>query len=453
MEPGGRGRIVASAVGVAIVTFAICVLAPLRATSGDTLGGRLGGLVLRCGGDYDLTRIDWIHERTDRGRYDYWTQRDRLGQVVSVFGPAPTIVGAVALLDVSRGDVISDDTLRRRERDAAALLTALAAALLVIAACSRVGPGAASAAALLAAASYAGAATLGQGLWQASVALPFLVAGLATLAWRPRKPRLAYLTPALLLVAVLVRPTIAPLAIGLGLGWALETRDFKVWLWATAIAVAMAMPWLVWNAVHLGTPFPSGQWHSNKRMTGNVFDVSPGHIGYALGGLLISPGRGLLWYAPVVLFAAIRACRSLERLERTVALCVLAQIGFIGLFFKWYGGYAFGPRLVGETVWLCAWLVFVRPPERPVLRAIAIAVTLVIGQLGLWRFRGSQWENQRMPDIDENALWDFVDSPISAMFRRDDGLEGIDSMPVDAYRCEPDGHVTSLGIVGQGAAR
>jgi hypothetical protein len=317
--------------------------------------------------------------------------------------------------------------------------------LLVLAAGARVGVGRACAAGLVGAASFAGAATLGQGLWQASVALPFLMAGLATLAWRPHRPRLAYVTPGLLLVAVLIRPTIAPLAVGLGLGWALETRARTVWLGAAAIALVMAVPWLVWNHAHLGTPFPMGQWHSNKRMTGNVFDVSAGHIGYALGGLLVSPGRGLLWYAPLVLFAAATAIRSRDRLERTNAICVVVQIVFIGLFFKWFGGYAFGPRLLGETVWLAAWLVFVRPPERTVLRAIALAVTLLVGQLGLWQFRGAQWENRRMPDIDENALWDFVDSPISAMFIGDDGLMGVDSMPVDGYRCEPDGRITSIG--------
>jgi hypothetical protein len=344
--------------------------------------------------------------------------------------------------------------LRRRERDAAALLVALAAALLVIAASARVGAGPASAAGLVAAASYAGAATLGQGLWQASVALPFLVAGFATLTWRDRKPKLAYLTPGLLVVAVLVRPTIAPLAVGLGLGWALETRwDRRLWIGASVIAVAMAMPWLVWDHVHLGSLFPTGQWHSNRRETGNVFDISAGHIGYALGGLLISPGRGLLWYAPVVLFAAASAIRSGERLERTVAICVLAQIGFITLFFRWWGGYAFGPRLVGETVWLCAWLVFVRFTQRRALRAIAIAVTLIVGQLGLWRFRGEQWENRRMPEIDDNALWDFVDSPLSAMFVGEEGLPGVDSIPVSAYRCEPGGRITSIGNTDHGASK
>jgi hypothetical protein len=445
-------KLALGAVGVAIATFAMCVLAPLRPTSGDTLGGRLGGLALRCDGDTDVSRIDWIRERAAVKRFYYWVMPDRTGQLVSVFGPAPAVVGAVAVLDVSRGDTISDDTLRRRERYASGFLIALAALLLVLAASARVGVAAASAAGLVAAGSFAGAATLGQGLWQASVALPFLIAGLATLAWRPKKPRLAYLTPGLLLVAVLVRPSIAPLAVGLGIGWALETRDRKLWIGAAAIALAMALPWLVWNTVHLGTPFPSGQWHANKKMSEDthVFELSLGHIGYALGGLLVSPGRGLLWYAPVVLFGTATAIRSKDRLERTTAICVIAQIGLITLFYRWWGGYAFGPRLLGETVWLCAWLVFVRPPQLRVLRAAAIAVTLIIGQLGLWHFRGEQWEDRRMPDIDENALWDFVDSPLTAMFVGENGLAGVDSMPVQGYRCEQDGRITSLGSTDHG---
>src|SRR5690606_21970857 len=92
----------------ALVVFALCVLAPLRQAGGDTVGGRLGGAVLRCGGGFDLSRLDWIRERTDEGKYLYWLQRDATGDVSSIFGPGPAVVGAMALLDFGEGDVIAD---------------------------------------------------------------------------------------------------------------------------------------------------------------------------------------------------------------------------------------------------------------------------------------------------------------------------------------------------------
>jgi hypothetical protein len=249
-------------------------------------------------------------------------------------------------------------------------------------------------------------------------------------------------TPALLLVAVLTRPTIAPLALGLGIAWTLDARGLRVWLAAAGLALVVASPWLVWNVLHLGTPWPSGQWHSNARQVEHVFDLSAPHLGYALSGLLVSPGRGLLWYAPVVLLGVVTALRHPDRLVRVVAFAVIAQVALIAMFFRWYGGFAFGPRLLAETVWLGAWLALACARHRRVLFGVAIAVTVFVGQLGLWRFRSSQWETRRMPDIDENALWDFVDSPIAAAFVSDDGIEGLDAQPREEYRCG-DGVATS----------
>jgi hypothetical protein len=183
-------------------------------------------------------------------------------------------------------------------------------------------------------------------------------------------------------------------------------------------------------------------------MAVHVFQPNLGHIGYALGGLLVSPGRGLLWYAPVALVAFFGVWRSRDRLERTIAVALAAQIALACVFFKWFGGYAYGPRLLAEGVWLSIWLAAVRFEAASRLwrrfLAVAIAVTVVVGVLGLWQFRGEQWERRRNADIDENALWDFVDSPISSLFRDiSDQVTGLDSDFVRSYRCV-DGMVETI---------
>jgi len=181
-----------SLVLAAVVTATLC--APLRQISGDTVPGRLGAAVLRCGGGFDLSTVDWIGARAASGRLPYWA-RQTGDQVVSVFGPGPALAGALAVPALANGDALDDTTLRQRERYAAAVLLGLAAMLLALATAARRGLAVSAGAGLLGAASYAGAATLGQGLWQQTVVLPFVMAALAALAWRPRAPRLAMLHP------------------------------------------------------------------------------------------------------------------------------------------------------------------------------------------------------------------------------------------------------------------
>lgn len=443
-----RVHLVSAVVGTAIITGALCLLAPLRQTSGDTVGGRLGGAVLRCGGGFDLSRVDWIRERTDNGKYLYWLQRDAAGEVTSIFGPGPAAAGAVALADFGPGDTMSDRALRIRERAAAAVLLAIASALLTLSLAARVRLRVAFIGGLTAGASFAGAATLGQGLWQATVALPCLMSGLAALAWRPRRPALAAATPAMLLVAVMLRPTILPLALGIGAAWCIGTRRLSTWVVASSIAVIAIAPLVMWNLIHLDSPFPAGQWNGNARMADEVFVFSRGHIGYALGGLLISPGRGLLWYAPIAVFGVVFAFRDSGLVPRVVAVGAVIQLLFIATFFKWYGGMAYGPRLLSEVVWVGIWLAApsAEVPRRSLraLAAAALVVTISVGQVGLWLFRPEQWETRRMLlEIDENALWDFVDSPIAAAFSdTSDALATFDALPVESLTCQ-DGWIRS----------
>jgi len=446
-RPGSRGRLALTVAVTAIVSIVCCVLAPLRELSGDTVPGRVGAAVLRCGGDFDLSRVDWIRKETDRNRMFYYMQPDEADEYSSIFGPVPAVVGAIALLDFGSGDTIDDATLRKRERYAAALLVGLAVVLLTLAAAARCGLARSALVGGVAAASFAGAATLGQGLWQATTALPFLVGAVTTLAWRPRFPRLALVTPALLLLAVMMRPTIAPIALGIGLAWTVGIRSWRAWAAAAAIALVAAAPLVAWNLVHLWSPFPVGQWHGNTRVNETVFSIK--HVGVAVGGLLVSPGRGLLWFAPIVVVGVVRAVRSKQRALRWIAGGVVLQLLAMSAFFKWHGGLAFGPRLLAEASWIGIWLALgtgleFRGRVSRVVTGAAVAVTIVVGQLGLWRFETEQWETRRRPEAHQEAFWDFVDSPIGATLTSSDGQpRAHDSPPVASLTCDDRGRLRS----------
>jgi 4-amino-4-deoxy-L-arabinose transferase-like glycosyltransferase len=68
-----------------------------------------------------------------------------------------------------------------------------------------------------------------------------------------------------------------------------------------------------------------------------------------LYGLLLSPGRGLFWYNPL-LFAAILGWIPFFRKHRTeallVAAVVLSNVAFYASWFLWWAGHAWGPRFL-----------------------------------------------------------------------------------------------------------
>ncbi|MEO8846190.1 MAG: hypothetical protein ABI591_04930 [Kofleriaceae bacterium] len=427
-----------------LVASALCAVglalgSPLRAISGDTVPGRLGAAVVRCGGGFDLDTVDWIHQATRKNTIYYFEQPDRADEHTSIFGPGPAAVGALGLLDFGEGDTIDDATLRHRERDVAAWLVALATCLVVVASRLRTTPWRSFVVGFTGAASFAGAASLGQGLWQATVALPALIGALATLVYAERHPRLALATPALLVAAVMVRPLLAPLCLALGVAWALSGRGGKRWLWAGALALVVAAPFVVWNVIHLWSPFPIGELRANARITDHAFRISPAGLVKGVGGLLVSPGRGLLWFAPIALVGLWYGATSKVRLHRLVAAGAILQLVVVGAFYKWHGGLAFGPRLLAEVTWLLTWLALgagiFESPWRRTVRRCAVAITIAIGLLGLWRFRPEQWEARRMPDADETALWDPVDSPIRALFSHDRPQTQLDSPKSAGLRC------------------
>jgi len=428
--------------------------------------GRIGGAVLRCGGTFDLARVDWIQAARDQNKTFYFVRYDHVDEMTSVFGPGPAVVGALAMLDVGEGDSISDASLRSRERIAGAALVAIAAVLMLIAglAGSRthadggaaaadaqdeamrrraaLGPNLMLAAitAMLCVLSFAGVATLGQGPWQATTPLPFPLGAVAVPGWPEARPRPPFVVPALLLVAVMLRPTIAPLALGIGLTWARDTRVKKDWLVATAIALVVASPLIVWNAIHLYSPLPIGQWQANKHQTENVFSLA--HAATGIAGLLVSPGRGLLWFAPIAIVGVVMGFR--ERRWRFLAGGVVLQVIALALFFKWHGGQAFGPRLLAEATGVAIFLVVAAPIGRARIVALVAAVlTVVVGQLGLWSWRPEQWESRRLPESHPTAFWDVVDSPLASTIVDTPTMpHAHDSPPTNGLTCEH-GHLRS----------
>jgi hypothetical protein len=250
------------------------------------------------------------------------------------------------------------------------------------------------------------------------------------------------MAPALAALAVMLRPTIAPLALGLGVAWAADRPPRRVWEIAAALAVVVVAPLAAWNLAHLGTPLPVAQFDTNAMLAeqAQATTFSAAHFGTGLAGLIASPARGVLWFAPIAVVGAFAAARR----ERVLVAAVVLQWIAVATFFKWHGGMAYGPRLLAEAVWLGIWLAARAWPTRRGWRAVAyvaVAVTCLVGQLGLWAFRPEQWETRLGPDSHPDAVWNVVDSPIPSTLSHPDAPASTDSPARRELTCGADGMV------------
>ncbi len=98
------------------------------------------------------------------------------------------------------------------------------------------------------------------------------------------------------------------------------------------------------NYLRFGNPLTSG-YLAQESFSANLVE--------GVSGLLISPGRGLFLYAPV-LALALFGFRDLTRRHRDVAWGALAiaaaHVLIYGKWFMWHGGYCWGPRFLAPAM-------------------------------------------------------------------------------------------------------
>lgn len=132
----------------------------------------------------------------------------------------------------------------------------------------------------------------------------------------------------------------------------------------------------------------------NLVRTGSPFDVGYGSQSFlfvpnplpGLVGLTVSPGRGLLFFAPVVV-ASLLAARRLSGPAALVCLAVPALLVVtVSRWYFWDGSTCWGPRLVLGTLPLLAAPAVLRPRWAAPLLAIGTALNLpgVLVASGAW---------------------------------------------------------------------
>lgn len=116
-------------------------------------------------------------------------------------------------------------------------------------------------------------------------------------------------------------------------------------LGAFALPMLLALATLLtYNALRFGHPLESG-YLPEERFSGNWLE--------GVAGLLLSPGRGLLLYVPVLWIALAGWPALLQKHHREGLLwgaVALTYVALYGKWFMWHGGYAWGPRFLVPVV-------------------------------------------------------------------------------------------------------
>ena len=379
---------------------------------GDTVPARYLPLSILHERDFDLDEFPQAYDVVG----NYWAKRVRDSWVS--FYPVGAAIAATPLYvpAVVTGRLSADDSegCRRMEKVAAAVLVALSVALLDAALVRVTSVRLATAITIAYALGTSSLSVSSQALWQHGPAqLSFALAILLLVLARRERPWLAALAGFPLAFAVVCRPTNLVLVVPLSL--------YVVWRHpraAIGFGVAAALPCafqLAYNVAYFGTPIWLQFPMSDRKMWRSEWPLQ------IVGGLLISPSRGLFFYSPVLLFGiaglVLAWRRGGDALLRAVAVGFVGSLALHSRWWIWWGGGSYGPRLTAD---LTPFLAFAIVACGGALRR-SRGLALVFGGAIAWSVYahavGAYWDDGRwnvkiQGDRPSDYLWSWTDNQL-----------------------------------------
>ena len=373
----------------------------------DTMPARLLPYSILREGNFDLDEFQLLYAHGVPG---YVIETG--GHLVSAYPPGPaTLALPFFLLPVLGGVPPESKLLSDVEKLAAATLTALSVAL-VYAALEKL---AGQKAALILSLAYAfGTSSLSissQALWQHGPSQLLLAASLYCLVRGAQQPKWAAFSGLTLGWAVLCRPTDLLIAVPLAL-YVFHAHRNQAYLF-TLFTLPSVVFMSLYNYRYFGSPTRIGYdqgFFSGATLNTPFFD--------GLAGILISPSRGLFVYSPVFLFSLVGIYISWRRpsdlLYRYLSLGVAAVIALYSKWGHWWGGWAFGPRLLADLAPVLTILIvpaFPRLTATPILKRGLYALTaLSIALHALGAFAPGVWSPGGNPR--SSRLWSWADGEL-----------------------------------------
>jgi hypothetical protein len=265
----------------------------------------------------------------------------------------------------------------------------------------------------------AGALVLGTPVWAASQAL-----------W-PQPVAVFFICVALLFISRAEYDPVWAGRAGLPLGVAAAVNPLDVALAAVlALAVAVRWPRRVLSLVVLATApvvvglaargigFSSAPRGPLAARFGLTEPIGPGAL-----ALVLSPGNGLLVFAPVVLVAIAGAALAFRYGERWLAgslfLAAAAHVLLAGCARGWAAADAWGPRLLADAMPLLMLFLPEGLSRARGLGGILVAVSVAVQALGAFAYDDRWIRLQQGPAAPAHAeLWDAAHSPVVLYGRR-----------------------------------
>jgi hypothetical protein len=324
----------------------------------------------------------------------------------------PSLAEPPSLPPAMRAALPLDDTAAALVgKVAASLFTSLAAAALFIALARRWPENmAAATAALFVLGTPVWAAS--QALWPQPAAVFLLCVALLFISRAEYEPAWAGRAGLPLGLAVAVNPIDAALAGVLGLAiavrWPRRVLSLLV-LGAAAVVVGLAA-----RGVGLS-------WSSGDGLAADLGLAEP--LGPGALALLVSPGKGLLVFAPVVAVALLGAGLAFRYGDRWLAgSLVAAACGHVllaGCARGWASGAAWGPRLLADAMPLLMMFLPEGLSRAPSLGRILVVASVLVQVLGAFAYDDRWVRLYQSPAAPAHAeLWDMPHSPVALYARR-----------------------------------
>jgi hypothetical protein len=307
------------------------------------------------------------------------------------------------------------------EKVSAATIVALSALLLYLAAARMTANWMAMLLTLIYALGSTSLSVSSQALWQHGPAQLMLAAAIYCLVRARDDRRWAGYAGLPLAFEVIIRPVDILIAAPLGL-YVLVSYRREIWRFiAGALAPMLFQLW--YSAAYFGTPFRL-QFFMQPQAAGG-HSAAPGGLwttplANGLAVVILSPGRGLLFYSPIFILSfvglALAWRRNGDLLLRYLGIGAVLSILIAAKWHKTSGGESFGPRLLADLTPLMAFALFPLADFLRNRRAVAVAFAV----LAAWsiaanasgafiNYRG--WNEWALDDAG-TRLWLWGDNPV-----------------------------------------
>ena len=385
----------------------------------DPLPSRYLPISILREGDFDLDEFSFLYDGAamrvypSNGDVPYFLQREH-GHVLSRFSPVPALLAVpVYAVPVWAGLDARSDAVRWLEKIAAAAIVAASVGILFLALGELVPAGWAATIALVYALGTPSFSTSSQALWEHGSAQLFVAATLFLLVRARADERRADLAGLTLSLAVVSRIANVALAVPVAayVAHAHLRRLPRFVLWALPPLAGL----LVYQRVYFGSALRHGH---EGFLAAHVWRAP---LWEGLAGLLVSPGRGLFVFSPVLVLVlpgmALAWGRGAPLLFRYLTVSVALFTLLYAKFIYWWAGWVYGPRYFADLgPFLCVLLcpvVWALGSRRsfPAVFGFLAAASVALHALGafLWDAR---WDAEANLGRSLDAVWSWRHGPI-----------------------------------------